>query len=147
MSNRYPPVGFHFSVEFDLPGAGDKDIRFQQVSGFSMELQVETVNEGGENRFSHKLPVRASYPDLVMQRGLLLDSVVKEWFVAAIQEFDIQPITVWVKLLNEEHEPLQTYTFVNAWPKKWTISDLNAETSALMIESMELAYQYFKITT
>ena len=145
MSVYYPPVGFHFRVEFDLPGLGDGDIRFRDVSGLSMELEQEPHNEGGENRFSHKFPGRARYGDLVLKRGLLIGSAVREWCEAAIQDLDIQPTTIWVTLLNEEHKPLQTYTFINAWPKKWSVSDLNAENSEIVDESLELAYQYFKI--
>ena len=145
MAAYYPPVGFHFRVEFDVQGAGDADIRFREVSGLSMVLEEESVVEGGENRFVQKLPVRAKYPDLVLKRGLLTNSAVSKWCVAAIQELDIQPTTVWVTLLNEQHQPLQTYTFVNAWPKKWQVTDFNAESSELVIESLELAYQYFKM--
>ena len=145
MATYYPPVGFHFRVEFDLAGIKDNDFRFRDVSGLSMELEEESVNEGGENRYIQKLPVRARYTDLVLKRGLLTDSTVQKWCLAAIQDLDIQPTTVWVTLLNEKHEPLKTYTFVNAWPKKWNITDFNAESSDLVIESLELAYQYFKI--
>jgi len=144
MAIQYPPTGFHFKVEFDLPDAGESDIRFREVSGLSMELEEETLNEGGENRFIQKLPVRARYPDLVMKRGLLTDSAVRKWCETAIQDLDIQPTTVWVTILNEEHNPLQTFTFINAWPKKWTVSDLNAESSEIIVESLELAYQYYK---
>ena len=56
----YPPVGFHFRVEFDLPGASDNDMRFREVGGLSVELEEETYNEGGENRFVQKLPVRGA---------------------------------------------------------------------------------------
>jgi phage tail-like protein len=145
MSAYYPPVGFHFRVEFDLPGISDKDFRFREVSGLSLELEEETHSEGGENRFTHKLPVRARYPDLVLKRGLVADSVVRTWCEDAIHELDIRPTTIWVALLNPEHEPLQTYTFVNAWPKKWSVSDLNAESSQIVVESLELAYQYYRI--
>ena len=141
----YPPVGFHFRVEFDLDGIGDNDFRFREVSGLSMEMEEETYTEGGENRFTHKFPVRARYQDLVLKRGLLTDSIVLDWCKNAIQNFEIDPATVWVTLLNEEHEPLQTYTFVNAWPKKLDISNLNAENSEIVVETMELAYQYFKM--
>lgn len=141
----YPPVGFHFRVEFDLRGAGDSDTRFREVSGLSAELEEETYNEGGENRFVQKLPVRARYPDLVLKRGLLTSSVVRRWCQDAIQNLDIQPVTVWVTLLNDAHEPLQTYTVVNAWPKKWSVSDFNAESGEVVVESLELAYQRFKV--
>ena len=73
----YPPVGFHFRVEFGLDGAGDQDSRFQEVGGLSAELGTEELQEGGENRFVHRLPTLPKYGNLVLKRGLLTDSVVK----------------------------------------------------------------------
>ena len=29
----YPPVGFHFKVEFDISGIGENDFLFRDVSG------------------------------------------------------------------------------------------------------------------
>ena len=140
-----PPLGFHFRVEFDLRDAGDNDIRFREVSGLTMELEEETVNEGGENRFSHKLPVRGRYPDLVLKRGLLTSTGVRAWIEDAVQNLVIQPTTVWVSLLNDAHEPLQTYTVIGAWPKKWAVSDFSAESSDVVVETLELAYQTFRV--
>jgi len=48
-------------------------------------------------------------------------------------------------LLNEEHEPLMTWNVVHAYPLKWAMADFNAEESKLVIETIELAYNYFKI--
>lgn len=141
-----PPVGFHFLVEFDLSDAGDRDVRFREVSGLSMELETETLSEGGENRFTHKLPVRASYGDLSLKRGKMADSAVIAWIRDAVQNFDIRPTTVWVKLLNDQHEPLETYTFVNAYPKKWSISDFNAEASEYVVETLDLVYSHYKVS-
>jgi phage tail-like protein len=111
-----------------------------------MELGEETHAEGGENRFAHRLPGRASYPDLVLKRGLVDDSAVTQWCSRAIRDFVFEPVTVWVSLMDEEHEPLRTYTVQNAYPRKWSISDLNAEASEIVIESLELAYQMFNET-
>jgi len=140
-----PPVAFHFLVEFDLPDAGEQDIRFREVSGLSMELETETLSEGGENRFSHKLPMRASYGDLSLKRGKMADSAVIAWIRDAVQNYAIRPTTVWVKLLNDRHEPLETYTFVGAYPKKWSLSDFNAEASEIVVETLDLAYAYFTV--
>jgi phage tail-like protein len=145
MSLYVPPVGFHFNAEFDVSGATERDVRFRDVSGLTMELEEQTYNEGGENRFSHKFPVRGRYPDLVLKRGLLTDSGLRQWVVDAVQHLVIQPVTVWVTLLNQAHEPLQTYTVVGAWPKKWVISDFSAESSEIVVETLELAYQYFRV--
>lgn len=141
----YPPVGFHFKVEFDLSGINENDFRFQEVSGISTELETTSIKEGGENRFLHHLPVRAKYNDLVLKRGLLNDSTLLDWCKDAIENLSIAPTNVWVTLLNEQQEPLQTYSFINAWPKKWSISNFNAQESKLVVETLELAYQYFKI--
>lgn len=140
-----PPFGFYFKAEFDLPGATDCDVLFTEATGMSRELETVTVVEGGENRFVHKLPGRASYPNLILKRGMMMDTALRDWFHAAIYEFDINPITVWLKLLNDEGEPLQTFTFYKAWPKKWSISDFKSTSSELVIESVELCYQYFEI--
>ncbi len=145
MANNYPPVGFFFSVDFQLGGVQSKDAMFQEVNGFNAELQTEEVREGGENRYSQKLPVRANYTDLVLKRGLIVNSAVVKWCRDAIENLIIQPITVVVILLNEKNEPLLTYNFVNAWPKKWSVSDFNAQESKIVVETMELSYQYFKV--
>ena len=142
----YPlPVGFHFKAEFDVPGVSDRDVRFRDVSGLTMELEEQSYNEGGENRFSHKFPVRGRYPDLVLKRGLLVDSGLRRWVFDAVHNLVIRPATVWVTLLNEEHAPLQTFTVLGAWPKKWVISDFSAESSAIVVETLELSYQYFRV--
>jgi phage tail-like protein len=52
---------------------------------------------------------------------------------------------VQVSLLNEQHQPLKTWKIVNAWPKKWTVSDFNAQENSLVVETLELSYSYYTI--
>jgi phage tail-like protein len=144
MSN-YPPVGFSFRVNFEISGDQEVDTQFQEVSGMSMALDSETFAEGGENRFTHKLPTRAQYADLVLKRGLSTSSVLNKWCEDAIVNLDIKLATVAVHLLNDKLEPLMSYSFVNAYPKKWEISDLNAMQSGIVIEKLTLSYQYFRV--
>jgi phage tail-like protein len=144
MAVYYPPVGFHFRVEFSVDGAGESDTRFQEVSGLTAELAMEEVTEGGENRFSHRLPGRAKYANLVLKRGLLTDSKLIDWCRDGIENFEFSPTTVNITLLNEKHEPLSdTLSFIKAWPVKWSISDFKAQENAIVVETMELAYNYF----
>lgn len=145
MGFYYPPAGFHFLVSFNLDGAGGHDTRFREVSGIEVELETRNQAEGGENRFVHTLPTRPRYSNLVLKRGLLTDSAVISWCRNAIENLDIRPVSVQVALLNENHEPLQTYDFQNAWPRKWSLSGFNAEESSLVVETLELVYQYFNV--
>lgn len=140
----YPPVGFHFKVEF-LGVGNNNDTRFQSVGGLSVEYDTESFKEGGENRFEHKLPVRTKYPDLSLKRGMLTNSAVIGWCLAAFQNRVIVPIILNVTLLNENHEPLKTWNVFNAWPKKWAVSDLNAQENAVVIETLDLSYSYFVV--
>jgi len=141
---RYPPVGFSFWVSFEISN-DQVDIGFQDVSGITMELQTEDVVEGGENRFTQKLPTRANYTPLVLKRGLAVNSTLTNWCRDAIENFSIQPTNIVVALLNEKKEPLIAYRFLNAYPVKWSITNFNAEASSIVIESLELYYQFFKI--
>jgi len=143
--NYYPPVGFHFLVEVGNPPTTGNDLRFTEVSGLSAEMGTEDVPEGGENRFVQKYPTRAKYPELVLKRGLLLGSALRDWFRECIEEQKITPQVVFVKLLNEEHQPLVTWRLVGAFPTKWAVSDLNASNSAVVIESLQMYYQYFTL--
>ena len=50
-----------------------------------------------------------------------------------------------VQLLNEQHEPLLTWHVFKAYPTKWAVSDLNAASNAVAIETLQLFYQYFTL--
>lgn len=145
MALYYPPVAFHFKVEvLDLP-PNEGDARFSEVSGLSMEMSTEEVAEGGENRFLQKYPVRAKYPELVLKRGLLLSSEVVSWIQRCIQDLHIELKDIDVKLLNEEHQPLLTWHVRGAYPTKWSASDLGATSNAVVVETLQLYYQYFTL--
>ncbi|GGF03470.1 phage tail protein [Flavobacterium limi] len=145
MANYYPPVGFHFLVEFEGLGSKEKDHQFQSVSGLSVDIETEEIAEGGENRFKHKLPVKTKYPNLTLKRGILIDSVVIDWCRNAIENFSFKPVNLTVKLLNEKHQPLVSWNVVHAYPVKWAVEDFNAEESKLVIENVELTYNYFTL--
>ena len=139
----YPPVGFHFKVEF-LNIGNDNDIRFQSVTGLTVEYDTESFREGGENRFVHKLPVRVKYPNLVLKRGLFpLSTPLIRWAKEAIYNLDIKPCSVMVTLLNDLHVPVKIWNFSNAYPVKLQLSDFKATDNSLVIETIELAYDYF----
>lgn len=140
----YPPVGFHFKVEFSGIG-NDNDCRFQSVSGLNVEYDTESFKEGGENRFEHKLPGRTKYPDLTLKRGMLTDSEVIKWCLKAFQQREFKPADVYVTLLNEKHNGIKTWHFRKAWPRKWSVSDFNAQENSVVVETLDLSYTYFTV--
>jgi phage tail-like protein len=141
----YPPWGFYYKVEFGRINQVADDVRFQTVSGLSVEYDFETFKEGGENRFEHKLPVRTKYADMVLKRGMLTNSAVIKWCLAAFRDREFTPVDISVILMNEKGDPLRTWNLAHAIPKKWLVSDLNANENSVVVETMELAYRYFTI--
>lgn len=142
----YPPVSFYFTVQLLNPVVKG-ETSFQEVSGLQAERGVLEIREGGENRFAHRVPEAAKYGNLVLKRGVLLPSSgFGQWFTDLIEsnlEAPITPRTLLVSLLNATGKPLMTWTFINAWPLKWSVSDLGAEKNELAIESIELVYDRY----
>lgn len=142
---EYPPVGFHFRAEFKFSDQRAKsEINFQEISGLNKEMTTEEFTEGGENRFVYRFPKGAKYPNLVLKRGMKPDSKVIEWARDAIDNFDFNPVDITVTLLNPDHQPLVTWEFVKCWPVKWSTTDLKAQANELVIETLELSYNYYK---
>ncbi|MEO5562048.1 MAG: phage tail protein, partial [Chitinophagaceae bacterium] len=44
---------------------------------------------------------------------------------------------------DEADQPVAIWNIVAAYPLKWSTSDLKANDNSIVIESIELAYQYF----
>ncbi|WP_198115476.1 phage tail protein [Massilia rhizosphaerae] len=146
MSVYYPPVGFYFTVDIVDEGTGG-DSSFMEVQGLQAERDILEVKEGGENRFSHRLPDRAKYGNLILKRGVLLPtSGFGAWCKSVLESnFDtpITTTTVLLSLLDANGAPLLSWNFIGAWPVKWSVADLGADKNELAVESMELAYNYF----
>lgn len=144
---KYPPIGLHFSVNFIglvalMPGI--PDIGFQEVTGLDVTVTTEEFKEGGENRFSHKLPTTATFGNIILKRGMLNHSQLISWFKQGVEGFHFTPSDLLITLLNEDHVPLHAWNVVQAYPVKWSVTGLNAQEPQLMVEQVELAYQYFR---
>ncbi len=144
-------VGFHFSVFFfDLPDEQEADIRFQSITGLDVQIEKETLKEGGENRFEHSIPGRSKYTALTLKRGILRPehSGLTKWCQNAFQNRQIVPLSrVDIELLNEEHNILMQWELSHVWPVSWKVGELNAERGEVLIETLELNYNYYKLVT
>ena len=146
--NAYPLPGFHFLVEFDISsnqGEHTYDTMFQSVSGLSVEVTTESIKEGSENLFEHQVPVRTKYSPLVLKRGILRDTELLKWCREALEKFNFNPTNATIKLLDEEHNPIVTWSLTHVWPKKWNVSDLDASKNEVLVETLEMNYNFFSV--
>ena len=149
MADPWYPVAFHFSVS--ISGASSSaDGAFQEVGGLEAEMDLETVTEGGENRFVHRLPKAVKHPNLKLKRGLTPNnSDIVKWCKDAL-EVDlaktIKPKDITISLLDEDASPAATWAITNAYPVKWSVGGRDAMKNELAIETIELAYNTLKRT-
>ena len=138
-----PPLGFRFGVLFFAGGVipNPLDILFQKVSGIGATVETMTVEEGGQNFYTQLLPKKIQHENLVLERGLVVGSPLVIEFNAAMSLFKFKPSNVLVSLLDNTRIPLASWLFMKAYPVKWSVSDLDATTNAVVIEHMELTYQ------
>ncbi|MGE3976123.1 MAG: phage tail protein [Nitrospira sp.] len=138
----YPPAAFYFRVVFDR-STGISDVSFQEVSGISSEIDFESVVEGGENRFVHRLPKGVRHPKLVLKRGIAKkNSGLVEWCRSVLEQFKtpIEPKAIQVRLLNENGDPIRSWAIAGAYPVKWEVGNLNSTKNEVAIETIELSY-------
>jgi phage tail-like protein len=140
-------LGSRFAAVFFVGGVVPNpiDIRFQRISGLSANVEQTTVTEGGQNLYSHRLPRRISYGNLVMERGFVVGSPLNIEFNIAMSTFTFIPSNVLVTLLGEDESILAGWMFIKAYPVRWQTADLSASDDRVLIDTLELSYSSMQV--
>lgn len=142
----YYPAAFSFQVNV-VGIQGTYEGNFQEVTGLNVKISTEPLQEGGENAYQHRLPKPPVYENLVLKRGMIFNSELIKWARAAVEDFTFTPKGVIVNLVDHLHtSPIATWEFTNAYPVALKVSDLKAQENAIVCETLELCYDYFKRT-
>lgn len=134
MTRTDPLRAFRFLVEIEGIASGG----FTRVKGISRELKYESYREGGVVEYEHKLVTQVISPVVVLERGLAMADLWK-WAMDAA-DGRIKRKTIWITLQNEAGERMWAWQVEHAIPVKWSSSDLDALTSPVVMESLELAH-------
>jgi phage tail-like protein len=141
MERQDPLRGFRFLLEIEGITSGG----FTRVKGLSRELRFESYREGGVTEYEHKLVTQVAYPVVVLERGLALDDL---WtWAQAAADGDVERKTLRLRLQNEANEKMWAWQIEYAIPVKWTASDLDAQASPVVMESLELAHHGLRKAT
>lgn len=141
MTRQDPLRGFRFLLEIEGITSGG----FTRVKGLSREVKHESYREGGVNDYEHKLVTQVSYPVVVLERGLALDDLWK--WALAVADGEVKRKTIWIRLQNEANEKMWAWQIEYALPVKWSASDLDAQSSPVVMESLELAHHGLRKAT
>ena len=129
-----PIRAFRFRIEAQGLDRGG----VQSVSGLERVTETEPYREGGVNDHERQLAVMTKQAALVLKRGLL-DPWFWDWHEDVVRG-DIERNTVSVILLDETGAEAWRWICVGAFPTKWTGSDLDAGSSAVAVETVELVH-------
>jgi phage tail-like protein len=129
----------HFVLAID----GLASVNFSKCTGLAGEVSVEEYQEGGENRFAHRFPSRASFPNLVLNQGAGPLQELWDWFYEYQMTGLVLPrdgTVVLMGTVGRELAPVRVWAFTRGWPVKLTGPDLDAQSSAVAIEAIEIAH-------
>ncbi len=134
MATRDPHRAYRFTLEINgiLRGA------FQTVSGLERESTIETYREGGVNHFEHQHVVLTKYPPLNLKRGLV-DFELWDWHQRVI-EGRVEREDIAIILLDETGNEAWRWICSQAFPAKWTGSELDALGSNIATESVDFVH-------
>lgn len=135
-------LGSRFAAVFFIGGVVPNpiDIRFQRASGLSATIETTTVNEGGQNLYTHRLPRKVGYGNLTLERGFVIGSPLNIEFNLAMSLFQFAPSNVMITLLSADAAPLAAWLFLKAYPVRWATADLSASEDKVLIDTLELSY-------
>jgi phage tail-like protein len=132
---RKEPFGaFKFKVEIDGIIRGG----FTEVSGLGIQIEVDTIKEGGVNDFEHKLPKGVKYSDITLKAGLA-DMELWAWFYSGIHG-NIQRKNGTIYLQDPSGNTVMWWAFFGAYPIKWDGPTLNASNNTVASESLVLTH-------
>jgi phage tail-like protein len=139
-----------FVGKFVFEVAGVTIGAFTEVSGLSVQIEVEELAEGGQNAYTHRLLGRMKWPNLVLKRGVTDTDALFSWLSEYSGEGltskgnKIKPRDGKVTVMDAKGKPLRTWTFTGAKPVKWSGPRLAASSRELAIEELEVCHCGFR---
>ena len=139
---RPDPFGaFRFRVEID----GIATAAFTEITGLDSTTDVIEYRTG-DMRAAAKLPGLHRYANIVLRRGITQDRELWEWRRRII-EGKIDRRDGSIALLADDGGEVMRINFRDGWPAKWEGPDLNAKTSEIAIETLEIAHEGLEVVS
>jgi phage tail-like protein len=115
--------------------------QFQKVKGLGAELEVLKYPEGGRNDYVHQLPVRHSWTNITLERGMVQDAGLWFWYLAGLTGSIGARRDGVIILLTPKGLPAIAWEFRAGLAVKWTGPSLDAQQNAIAVESIEIAHE------
>jgi phage tail-like protein len=136
LAARKDPIhSFRFKVEISGLLVGG----FSEVSGLEANTEFDEYREGGVNDYTHKLPKTTKYSNLILKKGMTDSKDLFNWHQDVVVG-NIQRKNITIFIVDATGTRVREWTFQDAFPIKWTRSELKADSNSLSVESIEIAH-------
>ncbi|MBW4891597.1 phage tail protein [Mucilaginibacter sp. HMF5004] len=133
----WPLVKFSFQVKWD-----DKELIFQEVTGLSSETQVIEYRGGSSKVYSTvKMPGIQKFGNITLKKGIFKGDTALWDNYNLIKMNTIKRSTILISLLDETNAVAMSWTLLNAFPCKITVTDMKSDANEVAVETMELAHE------
>ena len=90
-----------------------------------------------------KLPGLVTYSNITLRWGITDDAELWEWR-KSVANGNVESKNISIVLMDDTGSEKIRWNVLNCWPTAWTGPSLNAQTSDLAIEALELAHEGFE---
>ena len=137
-----PEASFNFVLEVGNVWVGG----CRSISGLEWSVETESFHQGGENRHKVNLVGKASFSPLKLKRGFFAKgSPFFEWMKSMLspnRSFKRETISVIV-LADDGQTEVGRFNLYNAFMSKYSGPSLDAGSSQIAFEEIEIVYDYF----
>ncbi|WP_244930189.1 phage tail protein [Nocardioides sp. W7] len=143
------PTASRFLFELDGVEIGV----FREIHGLQVTVNVEEFREGGQNGFSHRVPGRMTWPNIVFRRGVTQGNALFEWlnkssgegFAASSNK--LTRSTGAITALDHLGTRLRAWELIDVFPVRWKGPDFSAESRDPLEEELEVTHHGFRAKT
>ena len=143
-----PFSAFNFKVRLQLDGESRPvcDGAFSEVGGLELNIEVQTIREGGNNVRQIHLMGPVSHGQLTLKRGMTEGLDLWRWFTRVNRQRDLRASgEIAVLSADRERETLR-FALTGCLPVKLKAPALNATDGIVAIEEMQVAYETLELT-
>ena len=143
------PIANRFLLEHDGVEIGI----FREVQGLSVTVGVEEIAEGGQNSYSHRVPGRMTWPNLVFRRGVTESNALFDWLSKSSGEGfagnknSLTKSTGAVTAIDHVGNRLRAWEFIDVFPVRWKGPEFAVESTEPLEEELEVAHHGFRAKT
>ena len=130
----YSALNFRLEIQGITAGA------FSECSGLSSEVDVIEYRSGSDPGSARKLPGIRKFANIVLKRGITKNRELWDWYKTVL-DGNVQRKAGSIVLLDDAGQEVLRWNFKQGWPRKYEGPTLNAASSEVAIETIEITHE------